>query len=151
RRRPPPRESHKNRPREEEYPWRRGHPLRERVPTIRRLLSRRWRRDPGEPVHRLEPDRLRARTIPILFSAELVPHLAVVTVRPLEQTAPALRRVFDPHRLHCSPKLRQDSPIEIGEPRILGGEMHGDRERRVDSAQGRFIGAREGVPAILAD
>src|SRR5262249_50752804 len=143
RRRPPPRQRDQNRPRDEEYPWRRRYPLRERVSTIRRLLRRRWWRDTAKSVHRLEYDRFRARAIHLSLPSQLVPDLAVVAVRRLEQSAPALRRILDGHGLHRAPELRQDTAIEIGETRILGREMDRDFERRVDAAQRGFVGARK--------
>src|SRR2546428_4384260 len=96
-----------------------------------RLVFRR-RLGAGELVDRFQYAFGRRDTAHRLAAAELVPDLAVVRRRLLEETDRGRGHVMDLRLRHHAPQLRERAMLEIDAPRILRREVRLDPQRRPD-------------------
>src|SRR5262245_639307 len=93
------------------------------------------RRRAGELEDGLEHAVRRRQAAHGALAAELVPDLAVVRRRLLEEPRRRGGDVLYLQPRHHAPELRERVPLEIDAPRILGREVRFDPERRANALE----------------
>src|SRR5262249_19248073 len=85
-----------------------------------------------------------------LSSSHLVPDLAVLIAGAFKQAAAAAYGIVNFHAGQDPVELAQDTPIQIGQAWIFGGQINGHAQRLANLPEGGFVRCGNRVAPVLA-